>query len=161
MKVIIVKEVKRSDGLWRFACGDVSHRKASLSSNFSADISTDCWKHAEQCWKGAQSCICHDFQRLISAVLNEWKLSLSTTSHISKKCIELLLAFLVSKPFSSNHLYNFFSEYKLRHINCISFDHFLSKHPGKAFCPPPELDSAFFVWDFSNKKCIHLWPFFL
>ena len=24
MKVIIVKEVKRSDGLWRFACGDVS-----------------------------------------------------------------------------------------------------------------------------------------
>ena len=22
MKVIIVKEVKRSDGLWRFACGD-------------------------------------------------------------------------------------------------------------------------------------------
>ena len=23
MKVIIVKEVKRSDGLWRFACGDV------------------------------------------------------------------------------------------------------------------------------------------
>ena len=25
MKVEIVKEVKRSDGLWRFACGDVLH----------------------------------------------------------------------------------------------------------------------------------------
>ena len=29
MKVKIVKEVKRSDGLWRFACGDVFATEAS------------------------------------------------------------------------------------------------------------------------------------
>ena len=28
MKVKIVKEVKRSDGLWRFACGDVLYEAA-------------------------------------------------------------------------------------------------------------------------------------
>ena len=34
MKVEIVKEVKRSDGLWRFACGDVFSFYSYLSSSF-------------------------------------------------------------------------------------------------------------------------------
>ena len=30
MKVKIVKEVKKSDGLWRFACGDVFNNQSNL-----------------------------------------------------------------------------------------------------------------------------------
>ena len=69
MKVKIVKEVKRSDGLWRFACGDVFLQKDIVHPKpFDFEISCQCQK-SFAIWKfsapGLQRAVTGGFQHFL------------------------------------------------------------------------------------------------
>ena len=47
MKVRIVKEVKRSDGLWRFACGDVFKEASKLRNKDDPESCVQFFSHLD------------------------------------------------------------------------------------------------------------------